>query len=47
MKVSNQFKSLKGANRFAVIRSIIDTAKKNSQNVLEALNCIANFQPAE
>jgi transposase-like protein len=47
MKVSNQFKSLKGANRFAVIRSIIDTAKKNSQNVLEALNCIANFKPAE
>ena len=37
MKVSSQFKILAGANRFAVLRSIIDTSIKNSQNVLDAL----------
>ena len=30
MKVSNQFKTLVGANRFAVLRSVIDTTIKNS-----------------
>jgi transposase len=33
MKVSNQFRALAGAHRFAVLRSIIDTTIKNSQNV--------------
>lgn len=37
MKVSNQFKSFAGANRFAVLRSVIDTIIKNTQNVMEAL----------
>lgn len=41
MKVSNQFKSIAGAHQFAVLRSIIDTTIKNSQNVLEALGLIA------
>jgi len=43
MKVSNQFKSFAGANRFAVLRSIIDTTIKNSQNVLEALCLLPNL----
>ena len=37
MKVSNQFKSFTGAYRFAVLRSVIDTTIKNSQNVFGAL----------
>jgi transposase len=40
MKVSGQFKSFEGAESFAILRSIIDTAKKNSQNVFEALSLI-------
>ena len=40
MKVSNQFKTLEGANRFAVLRSVIDTSIKNGKNVLEALSLL-------
>lgn len=49
MKVSSQFRSFAGAHRFAVLRSVIDTAIKNSQNVLEALCLLAKLpaQPAE
>jgi transposase len=36
-KVSGQFRSEKGANRFAILRSIIDTTIKNNQNVFHAL----------
>lgn len=36
MKVSNQFKTLEGAKRFAILRSVVDTTIKNSQNVLNA-----------
>lgn len=43
MKVSNQFKSIEGAQCFAILRSIIDTSIKNSQNVLAALFSIANL----
>ena len=43
MKVSNQFKIQEGAHRFAVLRSVIDTANKNSQNILDALNLLHNF----
>ena len=46
-KVSNQFKTLTGANGFAIIRSVIDTTIKNSQNVLQALTLLPNFNPAE
>ena len=47
MKISNQFKSFEGAHSYAVLRSIIDTTIKNSQNVLETLVNLANFTPAE
>tara|TARA_R110002126_G_C10416391_1_gene497035 strand:- start:36 stop:1379 length:1344 start_codon:yes stop_codon:yes gene_type:complete len=40
-KVSGQFKADDSAMDFAKIRSVIDTANKNSQNVLEALRVIA------
>ena len=40
-KISGQFKSENGANGFAVIRSIIDTAIKSGQNVLATLALIA------
>lgn len=43
MKVSNQFKIQEGAYRFAVLRSVIDTAIKNSQNALEALSLLPNL----
>ncbi len=43
MKVSNQFKVFAGAQRFAVLRSVIDTTIKNSQNVLQALCELAKF----
>jgi transposase len=44
MKVSGHFKTFGGAHRFAVLRSVIDTAIKNSQNVLEAL-CLLSKIP--
>lgn len=42
-KISGQFKSENGANGFAVIRSIIDTAIKSGQNVLASLAHIAKL----
>lgn len=44
-KISGSFRSELGANRFAVIRSIIDTTLKNGQNVFNALCLIANSVP--
>ena len=41
MKISNQFKSFEFANHYTVIRSVIDTTIKNSQNVLDTLSCLA------
>ena len=43
-KISGQFKSWKGVENFMVLRSITDTALKNNQNVLRALNLIAKFR---
>jgi transposase len=43
LKVSGQFKSDHGADTFAVLRSVIDTAIKNGQNALQALTAIANY----
>jgi len=43
-KISGQFKSPHSAQQFAVIRSVIDTAIKNGQNVLNSLATIANTQ---
>ena len=42
-KISGQFKSWKGVDNFMVLRSITDTALKNEQNVLRALNIIAKL----
>jgi len=44
-KISGQFKSSQGAQDFCVIRSIIDTLIKRSQNVLENLAHIARLVP--
>jgi len=43
-KVSGQFRSTNGAFRFAVLRSITDTALKNGLNVLNALKIITTLQ---
>jgi transposase len=43
-KISGQFKILSAAENFAILRSIIDTAIKNNQNVLQALNVIASYK---
>jgi len=42
-KISGQFKTLFAAENFAVLRSIIETAIKNNQDVLPALNVIAHY----
>jgi transposase len=42
-KISGQFKSEKGAEIYAINRSVIDTIIKSNQNVLQGLNLIANF----
>lgn len=44
-KVSGQFRSERGATRFAILRSVIDTTIKNTQNVFEALTLLFKFQP--
>jgi len=44
-KVSGLFRTEKGAARLAIIRSVIDTAIKNRNNVFEALTLLTNFQP--
>jgi transposase len=43
-KISGQFKILSAAENFAILRSIIDTAIKNNQNSLQALNVIAEYK---
>lgn len=43
-KISGQFKVFEAAENFAILRSIIDTAIKNGQNVLHALNTIAEYK---
>jgi len=42
-KISGQFKTIKGAQNFAIVRSVIDTTIKSGQQVLYALNLIATF----
>lgn len=44
-KVSGQFKTERGAQIYAIIRSVTDTCLKNSQNVLSAFYTIAKLQP--
>ena len=43
LKISGQFKSLKGAQSFAVLRSITDTCIKNKKNIFKALKLIAEI----
>lgn len=43
-KISGQFKILRAAENFAILRSIIDTAIKNNQNVVGALSVIADYK---
>lgn len=43
-KISGQFKIFEAAENFAILRSIIDTAIKNDQNVLLTLNAIADYK---
>ena len=40
-KISGMFKSAKGAQNYAIIRSITDTCNKNQQNILNAFRTIA------
>ncbi|MDP2750420.1 MAG: IS66 family transposase [Nanoarchaeota archaeon] len=42
-KISGQFKSERGAEIYAINRSVIDTIIKSNQNILHGLNLIANF----
>ena len=42
-KISGQFKSNQGADRFAILRSIIDTTIKARQNILTALRLVAIY----
>jgi transposase len=42
-KVSTNFRTIQGAQRFAIIRSVTDTAIKNGQNPFEAICAIANY----
>lgn len=44
-KVSGMFKSKKGAQTYAIIRSITDTCTKNGQSILNAFSTIAQLQP--
>jgi transposase len=44
-KVSGQFRSERGATRFAILRSVIDTTIKNTQNVFEALTLLFSLEP--
>jgi transposase len=44
-KVSGQFKTKRGAEIYAIIRSITDTCIKNNQNILSAFYTIAKLHP--
>ena len=44
-KVSGCFRSEKGASCFAVLRSVIDTTIKNTQDVFGSVRLIAQVKP--
>ena len=44
-KVSGQFKTMEGANQFAIIRSVLDTCIKNNANIFSTLANIHILQP--
>ena len=43
MKISGMFKTTKGAEDFAILRSVVDTIIKNNKNVLDGLLAIVNL----
>lgn len=44
-KISGLFRTEQGAKHFAIIRSVIDTTIKNTNNVFDALSLLVNLQP--
>jgi transposase len=44
-KISGCFRSFKGANNFAILRSVIDTTIKNTKDVWESIQLIAKVVP--
>ncbi|VAW12234.1 hypothetical protein MNBD_BACTEROID03-470, partial [hydrothermal vent metagenome] len=44
-KISGQFKTVRTAQNFAKIRSVIDSTIKNGMNVLETMKLIAKLNP--
>ena len=46
-KISGCFRSFHGAFSFAVLRSVIDTAIKNTGDVFEAIHLVAKFRPEQ
>jgi transposase len=44
-KVSDHFRIEDGATRFAILRSVIDTTIKSTQNVFQTLILLTNFEP--
>lgn len=44
-KVSGSFRSMQGATRFAILRSVIDTTLKNNKDVFAAIELIARHAP--
>lgn len=44
-KVSGQFKSQKGGDNFCIIRSLVDTMIKRSENVMQNLSLLAKLHP--
>ena len=44
-KVSGQFRTEKGATRFAILRSVIDTTRKSTNNVLYGLIVLLYSNP--
>ncbi len=44
-KISGQFRSSKGAQQFAVIRSVLDTINKNNGRIFNTFSDITSFVP--
>ena len=45
MKVSQAFRSRAGAESFAVLHSVMDTAKKNGMPIFQAVRAVVEYQP--
>ena len=45
MKVSQAFRSRAGAESFAVLHSVMDTAKKNGMPIFQAIKSVVEYQP--